>query len=212
MEGSWRNRWKVFFLFWGRKNIFSFTQIAVLKKGADVIRINSQSGKGGIGYILETQFNHNLPPKMREAFGYHVKSISDHEHRELQPKEVYDIFIRDFVNVATRINVENATFVDIENGRQANCLIAYKGKKESVVANGNGRLDAVSNAIKKLTGIDYVLENYTQHALEGKTTSQAASYVSISADGKTYFGAGIDSDIIVASIKALVSAINIMLK
>ena len=178
---------------------------------ADVIRINSQSGKGGIGYILETQFNHNLPPKMREAFGYHVKSISDHEHRELQPKEVYEIFMRDFVNVATVIDVENATFKSIEGGREAECQIVYNGKEETVVATGNGRLDAVSNAIKSLTGIDYVLDNYTQHALEGKTTSQAASYVSISSNGKTYFGAGVDSDIIVASIKALVSAINIML-
>lgn len=178
---------------------------------ADVIRINSQSGKGGIGYILETQFNHNLPPKMREAFGYHVKSISDREHRELQPKEVYDIFIRDFVNVATDINVEDAVFTDIEGGRNAECIITFSGVKNTVVAKGNGRLDAVSNAIKSLTGFDYVLENYTQHALEGKTTSQAASYVSITSGGKTYFGAGIDSDIIVASIKALVSAINIML-
>ena len=178
---------------------------------ADVIRINSQSGKGGIGYILETQFNHNLPPKMREAFGYHIKSISDHEHRELQPKEVYDIFIRDFVNVTTSIEVKEAVFTDIEGGRQAECTIVRDGKESKVKAKGNGRLDAVSNAIKSLTGIDYVLESYTQHALEGKTTSLAASYVSITNNGKAYFGAGIDSDIIVASIKALVSAINIML-
>ena len=179
---------------------------------ADVIRINSQSGKGGIGYILETQFNHNLPPKMREAFGYHVKSISDHEHRELQPREVYEIFKRDFVNVSTAVDVKNAVFTDVEGGRKAECQIVYNGQAKDVTATGNGRLDAVSNAIKALTGIDYVLDNYTQHALEGKTTSQAASYVSITANGKTYFGAGIDSDIIVASIKALVSAINIMLK
>ncbi|MBQ8145568.1 MAG: 2-isopropylmalate synthase [Clostridia bacterium] len=178
---------------------------------ADVIRINSQSGKGGIGYILETQFNHNLPPKMREAFGYHVKSISDHEHRELQPKEVYDIFVRDFVNVSTTVDVENATFTAIEGGREARCEIVYNGKKQTVISQGNGRLDAVSNAIKQSTGIDYVFENYTQHALEGKTTSLAASYVSITGNGKAYYGAGIDSDIIVASIKALVSAINIML-
>ncbi|MBO5313121.1 MAG: 2-isopropylmalate synthase [Clostridia bacterium] len=178
---------------------------------ADVIRINSQSGKGGIGYILETQFNHVLPPKMREAFGYHVKGISDHEHRELQPKEVYEIFMRDFVNISTIIDVKESTFTDVEGGREAECLIAYDGNERKVVARGNGRLDAVSNAIKTETGIDYVLESYTQHALEGKTSSQAASYVSISSNGKTFFGAGVDSDIIVASIKALVSAINIML-
>ena len=178
---------------------------------ADVIRINSQSGKGGIGYILETQFNHNLPPKMREAFGYHVKSISDHEHRELQPKEVYDIFMRDFVNLTTTVDVKDAIFTEIEGGRHAECQIAFNGEIVSVASNGNGRLDAVSNAIKKVTGSEYILDNYTQHALEGKSTSQAASYVSITSNGKTYYGAGVDSDIMVASIKALVSAVNIML-
>ncbi|MBR2444366.1 MAG: 2-isopropylmalate synthase [Clostridia bacterium] len=178
---------------------------------ADVIRINSQSGKGGIGYILETQFNHILPPKMREAFGYHIKSISDHEHRELQPKEVYDIFVRDFVNIDTPVSVEKAVFSKIEEGRMAECEIKYGDKITMLTTQGNGRLDAVSNAIKQATGVDYQLENYTQHALEGKTTSEAASYVSISANGKTYYGTGIDSDIITSSIKALLSAVNIML-
>ena len=178
---------------------------------ADVIRINSQSGKGGIGYILETQFNHILPPKMREAFGYHIKSISDHEHRELQPKEVYDIFVRDFVNIDAPVSVEKAVFSKIEDGRMAECEIKYGDKITMLTTQGNGRLDAVSNAIKQATGVDYQLENYTQHALEGKTTSEAASYVSISANGKTYYGTGIDSDIITSSIKALLSAVNIML-
>ncbi len=178
---------------------------------ADVIRINSQSGKGGIGYILETQFKLVLPPKMREAFGYHVKSISDHEHRELLPKEVYDIFIRDFVNVSTPVEVEKANYVDKGEIIEAECTIKYNGVSYVRVSNGNGRLDAVSNAIKDVIGIEYTLDSYTEHALEGKSTSEAASYVSISHDGKSEFGTGIDSDIMDSSIKALVSAVNIML-
>ena len=178
---------------------------------ADVIRINSQSGKGGIGYILETQFNLVLPPKMREVFGYHVKSISDHEHRELQPKEVYDIFMRDFVNIDNPVSVEKAIFTKDNDIRIAECEIKYNDKITSIQTKGNGRLDALSNAVKQVIGIDYQLENYTQHAVEGKTTSKAASYVSISANGKTYYGTGIDSDIINSSIKALLSAVNIML-
>ena len=80
-------------------------------------------------------------------------------------------------------------------------------------AEGNGRLDAVSNALKKILNIPFTLDSYTQHALEGKTTSKAASYVSIiDDDGMEYFGAGIDSDIITSSIKALVSAINLMIQ
>ena len=178
---------------------------------ADVIRINSQSGKGGIGYILETQFKHVLPPKMREMFGYHIKSISDHEHRELQPKEVYDIFVRDFVNISSPIEVEKTTYQEKNNEIEAECVIKYNGVSYVRTSNGNGRLDAVSNAIKDVIGIEYVVDSYTEHDLEGKSSSKAASYVSISYENKAYYGTGIDSDIMVSSIKALVSAVNIML-
>ncbi|MBR4943180.1 MAG: 2-isopropylmalate synthase, partial [Clostridia bacterium] len=81
---------------------------------ADVIRINSQSGKGGIGYVLETRFKLLLPPKMREIFGYHIKGISDREHRELTPEEVHDIFLRDFVNLKNKISVINTEWEDVD--------------------------------------------------------------------------------------------------
>ena len=180
---------------------------------ADVIRINSQSGKGGIGYIMETQFNLNLPPKMREAFGYHIKSISDHEHRELQPIEVYNFFMRDFVNIASPIKVVSAVYGDHIDDTEIDgeVTIENNGVQSTIKSSGNGRLDCVSNAIKQLTGKSYTLETYTQHAIEGTTSSKAASYVSIVCDGKTYWGTGISSDISRSSIKALVSAVNIML-
>ena len=180
---------------------------------ADVIRINSQSGKGGIGYILETQFNHVLPPKMREVFGYHVKSISDHEHRELQPTEVYDIFRRDFVNIANVIDVVKATYTDVDGGIRAEVIVRYNGEDKTVIAHGNGRLNAVARALSQFLNLEeYSLESYTQHALEGKSDSLAASYVSIHGQGKSYWGTGIDQDIIVSSVKALVSAVNVMIR
>ncbi len=180
---------------------------------ADVIRINSQSGKGGIGYILETQFNLVLPPKMREVFGYHVKSISDHAHKELSPKEVYEIFLRDFVNVHDELNVVNATYTDESTAAVYGKLqIAYQGETKLVGVEGNGRLDCVSKAIKQVTGKEYILESYVEHALEGDSSSQAASYICISSEGKSYWGAGIHSDIMASSVLALVSAVNAMLK
>jgi len=179
---------------------------------ADVIRINSQSGKGGIGYIMETQFNYVLPPKMREVFGYHVKSISDHGHRELLPAEVLEIFLRDFVNRTDEFDVTRAIYTDESNGIRANVTLRRGDETLECVSFGNGRLDAVSNAVKEALGIDYALDTYTQHALESKTDSKAASYVSIVHGGKTYWGTGVDSDIIVSSVKALVSAVNIMRK
>ena len=179
---------------------------------ADVIRINSQSGKGGIGYILETQFKLVLPPKMREQFGYHVKSISDHDHRELSPKEVYDIFRRDFVNLTEKLNVLEAGYDNVASDRlKGKVVIEYKGQAVTVDVEGNGRLDCVSAAIKQVTGKEYVLENYVEHALEEKSTAQAASYICIVSDGKPYWGAGIHTDIMTSSVKALVSAVNRML-
>lgn len=180
---------------------------------ADVIRINSQSGKGGIGYILETQFKLVLPPKMREVFGYHVKSISDHEHRELSAKEVYDIFMRDFVNLRDRLAVGNASYEEKEEGLlQGRVEIIYDGNTQTVEVEGNGRLNCVATAIKKVTGIEYVLESFAEHALEEKSTAKAASYVAITEGGKTYWGAGIHTDIMASSIRALVAAVNRMLQ
>ena len=180
---------------------------------ADVIRINSQSGKGGIGYILETQFKLVLPPKMREVFGYHVKSISDHAHKELSAQEVHEIFMRDFVNVHDKLKIINATYEDVS----ADCvrgkvIIEYLGNNVQTEVEGNGRLDCVSNAIRQVIGKDFALETYVQHALEEKSTSSAASYVSVVADGKTYWGAGIHTDIMTSSVWALVTATNFLLR
>ncbi len=177
---------------------------------ADVIRINSQSGKGGIGYLLETVYSLNLPPKMREEFGYHVKSVSDHAHKELQPNEVYDIFLRDYINVSGRLSVPEAHYRQ-ENGITADVDVVFDGNLNKVVSNGNGRLDAVSGAIKKVIGDIYSIETYFEHAVEDGSNSRAATYVSIKNNrGEIFWGAGIDEDIIVSSIKALVCAINRM--
>ena len=178
---------------------------------ADVIRINSQSGKGGIGYVLETQFKFILPAKMREVFGYHIKGISDREHRELAPDEVYSIFLRDFVNLRDKLIVWDATYETVvaeTDTVYGKVDIEYLGKRQMVESTGSGRLDCVSNAIKKATGRAYSLENYVQHALEEKTSSEAASYVCIVENGKSYWGAGTHNDIIISSIWALVSAVN----
>ncbi|MBQ8295139.1 MAG: 2-isopropylmalate synthase [Clostridia bacterium] len=179
---------------------------------ADVIRINSQSGKGGIGYILETQFKFVLPPKMREVFGYHIKNISDRAHKELSPQEVFDIFQRDFVNLEGKLRLVNTEYKAVNADMVCgNLKIDYNGKIYETQANGNGRLDCVSNAIRQVLGKEYVLESYVQHALEEKSSSKAASYVCILANGKAYWGAGVHSDIMTSSVYALLSAVNRML-
>ena len=178
---------------------------------ADVIRINSQSGKGGIGYILETQFKLVLPPKLREQFGYHVKSISDHEHRELSANEVHEIFQRDFVNLSDKLNVLEAGYEEVNDHIKGKVVIEYNGTATTVEVEGNGRLDCVSGAIKKVTGKSFTLENYVEHALEEKSSSKAASYICIVSEDKSFWGVGIHTDIMTSSVKALVSAVNRLL-
>lgn len=179
---------------------------------ADVIRINSQSGKGGIGYVLETQFKLLLPQRMREEFGYLVKGVSDRGHRELAAHEVYDIFMKEYVNREERLRLESVTYEDGgDGGVRAVAETELFGKKNTVCADGNGRLNCVSNALKKATGLQYVLENYEQHALEEHSSARAASYVRLSYEGKSYWGAGVHSDIMTSSVCALVSALNRLL-
>ena len=175
---------------------------------ADVIRINSQSGKGGIGFVLEQNFGYNLPPKMREALGYAVKDVSDHLHKELNPKDVYGIFESEFLNKETPFAIPEAHYIQ-KDGIYAMVTVTENDITMEYTGKGNGRLDAVSNAIKKGSGRDFSVLTYKEHALETGSTSHAVAYVGLTwADGETTWGAGQHTDIMVASVKALASAIN----
>ena len=175
---------------------------------ADVIRINSQSGKGGIGFVLEQNYGYNLPPKMREALGYKVKSVSDHSHKELSAGEVLHIFEENYLNRVKPLSVVEAHFAQV-NGITATVTLDLNGQRKVITSVGNGRLDAVANAIQSATGMGFHLETYSEHSLDEGSTSRAASYVGLMwGDNTVTWGAGTDTDIIVAGIKALVSAIN----
>ena len=174
----------------------------------DVIRINSQSGKGGIGYLMEQNYGIVMPPKMREHFGYTVKDVSDKAHKELKPDEVYDIFKQTYVNKTDKLEVTEAHYTQ---GEQISSEVTVRTGDETLIlrGKGNGRLDAVSNAIKDGLGLEYTIATYSEHAIEQTSKSKAASYLGITlADGKVAWGVGIDTDIVVASVKALISAIN----
>ena len=175
---------------------------------ADVIRINSQSGKGGVGYILEHNFGLNLPPKMREAMGYAAKDASDHQNKELMPEEIFDIFKKKFEGITAPYNITEVHFKQVD-GITAEVHTEYQGEKQVLYATGNGRLNAVSNALKKGYGLEYSLVTYQEHALEQSSSSRAIAYVGLQKpDGTLAWGAGVDPDIIRASIDALLTAIN----
>ena len=174
----------------------------------DVIRINSQSGKGGVGYILQENYGLNLPPKFKEAMGYAAKGVSDRTHKELKPAEVYKVFVDEFLENRKAFDIPECHFKQIPDGITATVTVMQKGKKTETVADGNGRLDAVTNALKKHFGVEFTLTTYEQHAMSEKSDSKALSFVGVEKDGKFYWGAGVDEDIIQSSINALVSALN----
>ena len=174
---------------------------------SDVIRINSVSGKGGVAFVLKQHFGFTLPAAMKEEVGYLVKGVSDRRHQELLPKEILAIFEENYINPRTVFDVPEYHF-EQNKGIEASVTIEQNGVARSIAARGNGRLDAVSNAIKTYFGIDYELSVYEEHAISRGSHSKAASYVGIVHDGKFYWGVGVDEDIMSSSIEALVAAAN----
>ena len=156
----------------------------------DVIRINSQSGKGGIGYLLQQKYGVDLPKKFT-------------------PDEVYEVFRSNFVNKETALKITEAHYKQENGGITATVTADYKGSTAVYTGSGNGRLDAVSDAIKNGLGLSYSLVTYNEHAIEVGSKSKAAAYVEIcDKNGNSFWGAGIHTDIINSSVSALVSAIN----
>ena len=174
---------------------------------SDVIRINSQSGKGGVNYILMHSHGINLPKAMREEVGYMVKDVSDKAHKELTPDWVYQIFSDHYINTKSIFHIDECHFKQVD-GITAEVTINHAGESKVITSNGNGRLDAVSNAIKQYFNISYELSFYEEHSLTKGSSSKAVAYVGIICNGKTLWGVGIDPDIIRASIEALIVAVN----
>ncbi len=181
---------------------------------ADVIRVNSQSGKGGIGYLLEQTFGYNLPAKMRENFSYLCKEISDHEHKELKPDEVLEIFGSNYLNLKSDIEVTDFDFVRENDSVKIDITFMKNGEETDMEAEGNGTLSAINNALCAYTGKEYTLQVYTQHSMQGQgSQSVAASYIGLEdKDGNMFWGAGTDTDVINANTKALLSAFHNMTK
>jgi 2-isopropylmalate synthase len=141
-----------------------------------------------------------------------IKNVSDHAHRELQPSEIYDIFKEKFINTQSPIKFLEAHYIQKNGGIiGATVKIDFNGEISELYAEGNGRLDAVSNAVKAILKTEYTLTEYTEHSVQNNSKSDAVSYISIENDKKVFWGVGINSDITTSSSKALISAVNAML-
>lgn len=174
---------------------------------SDVIRINYNSGKGGVSYILKTGFGFILPEKMKSVVAASVKDVLTSDHASLSGDMVYEIFETRFIKASPIFRIPECHFRQ-SDGIYAEVTIRRDGEDNTILAAGNGRLDATSNAIKQFFGITYELSIYEEHALSHGSAASAAAYVGITAGDSMYWGVGTDSDIIKASIHALVVAVN----
>ena len=177
---------------------------------ADVIRINSQSGKGGVNYILKKNFSVSLPPKMQGDMSLLTKHVSDQEHRELDLQDMRMIFNRNYLEFMPHFQVGPCAFVQNE-GFCVDATILEDGKQTIVRGCGEGRLASISNAIQKYFEIDYELSELEQHSLTKGSTVNVMAYAGISCGGTMYWGSGIHEDILASYTHALVIAVNKLL-
>ena len=181
------------------------------KYEADVIRINSQSGKGGVAYVLENTYGICLPQAMREEFGYFIKDVSDKNHKELEPQEIHDLFYASYVNQETPLSLKDFHFRREGDTWKGCVTLNACGEEKRIAAEGKGQLDAFSRALCETYDIHVSHLIYEEHDLDRDPASRGIAYFGLTDDkGKTTWGVGIDRDIITASVKAFLSAVNRM--
>ena len=175
----------------------------------DVIRINSQSGKGGVSFILENNYSYKLPKKFSEEVSYMIKSVSDKAHNELSPEVILNIFTEKYVNKFDNLKLKDMEFSE---GRdvQVKMQVEYNNNIMDIEGIGNGKFESVVNAItSNLPNISINDLTYDEHGITKGADSKAITYLSFKNDnGKEVWGVGIDHDILTSSIYALISAIN----
>ncbi len=178
---------------------------------SDVIRINASSGKGGVSYILRNHGGYIIPEKMKKDVADTIKEMmGDAAGMELSVERVNEIFESRYINNVQVFAVSECHFKQ-ENGISVDLTVKKDEDSYRILASGNGRLDATSNAFKRFFGTDYELAFYEEHALSNGSEASAAAYVGIKYEDRVYWGVGIDSDIIKSSVSALVVAVNKLL-
>lgn len=177
-----------------------------------IVRINSQSGKGGVAYILEQNYGISMPKAMQQEFGNRATQVSDSGQKELRAGEIYDLFIAEYVNLEAPVAL--ISYQEQTNGDTlVQARIVAGGEEKSIEGHGNGLLDAFCKAMSKELSLEFDIKNYNEHSLEDGSKSKAITYTQIAdSAGKSYFGAGISSSISKSSVKAVVSAVNRLLQ
>jgi 2-isopropylmalate synthase len=175
-----------------------------------VIRVNSQSGKGGVAYIMKEEHNLDLPRRLQIEFSGVVQHVTDAEGGEVSPQQMWDIFATEYLvehQPSAAVGVERYSTATVDGKVEIDAEVLHRGNRRPLVGVGNGPIDAFVQALKHLDIAVRVLD-YNEHALTSGGDAQAAAYVECDVDGVTVWGVGIDPNIVSASIKAVTSAVN----
>ena len=180
-----------------------------------IIRINSQSGRGGVAYVLEQFFGLVLPKSFQRDFLSLIKHETNDNSRELLPQQVFDLFDDNYINVITPYWI--SSFSEHSRGDRLSdveAVITYLGEPVTIRGSGNGLLDAFVDAFSRYTGTKFSINMYNEHAMEQGTHSLAITYVEIKReeDGNIFLGAGVSSSVTKSSVKAVLCAYNRMIK
>ncbi|GFG53955.1 2-isopropylmalate synthase [Mycolicibacterium agri] len=175
-----------------------------------VIRVNSQSGKGGVAYIMKADHGLALPRRLQIEFSQAIQRITDGEGGEISPKEMWDVFFEEYlapVRPLERVR-QKVTASEVDGGTdRIEAVVKVNGEEREIVGAGNGPLAAFVDALGAI-GFDISVLDYSEHALSAGEEAQAAAYVEASVGGKTVWGVGIATSITTASLRAVVSAVN----
>jgi 2-isopropylmalate synthase len=175
-----------------------------------IIRINSQSGKGGVAYLLDDSYGYSLPKKMHPEIGKIVQAVTDREGRELEAEEILAIFKKTYFEPAVHLELIDFT-AKTNKDHTVSCKLTYKlnGKKVKSEGSGNGPIDACKHALEKEYPHDFAIMDYTQHTSGEKSSAEAIAYIQVQTEQKeTFYGVGADTNISLASVKAIFSALN----
>jgi len=177
----------------------------------DVIRVNSQSGKGGVAYVLANKFGFQLPRWLQIEFSRVVQDAAEETGGEIQPDRIWELFNRHYFDKEKVISLQNYTIERNETGEIFNGAITYFGKSMQVRGQGNGVLDALVQGLQKVIQIDFEVMDYGEHALSQGADAEAVTYIQIKSQGKRYTGIAISEDIVSSSLDALMSAASQLL-
>jgi 2-isopropylmalate synthase len=174
-----------------------------------IIRINSQSGKGGVAYVLENEFGFQLPKLMHREIGKIINDLADATGRELTPAEIHAAFQREYLAHTAPLALEHFKTTESDSAVQCSARLTLSGQPHQLSAEGNGPIDAFVRALGTTALPKFEVLSYAEHSLGKGAEARAVSYIQIKTErGHSLFGAGIDTNIELASIKAIVSALN----